>query len=739
MSTGSVQNRSSHAYTVGVMIDSVDSFLNHRAISNFIDAAEERNFRTIFFFGGSLKKNLVSGRYSYAYSLPNESQLDALVVLPHSIAPFNPESTVKQLLRTLPDIPVYSLCAPLQGIWSIYTDDAESIDLMVSHLIEEHHYKRFAILSGPDAAESVSRYRKKNIDAVLARHNLAISPEYIYPGSFTVNDGKKAAIQILTSKLDPPEVVICFNDQMAMGLIKELKKNNIAVPEDIAVVGFDDVEENTTFDSSFTTINFPIWEMITILTDTIASDLAGMTTYSRNHIIRTSQFMHRESCGCTSWFEKKTKLDEVFTPLENKRSSHGNLKKIASMRHSLEKVIEDCLQTGDNSLFHDFMNSIITSLYRSGDMANSFIDIFSTQWTLTLLKNPDLNNQVLINSLFIDAFRLLLQTKDNAFTRLRKNDLGSLQFYQGCNTLLSQKLSLMEAIHAIGDNIPPLGISRFILVFLSPEDPNYGEIRLSFKETSFLHIPESDFEVFKTSQIIPQEITNERNPLAILPVAYNNSVYGYLILTISDKQFRQFGIIQDMVSRIIYSAMTNDLLSFHIQNLTQKNTALSQLSLIDQPTGLFNRRALHITGKALYKQSKEAGYTSCFIFLDMDGLKKINDTWGHKDGDQAILSLSTILKNSFRDNDLVVRYGGDEFVVLMTNITEHVFQRALNRITTQINTFNATGKFKWTLSVSWGYVFIHPEDSEKSFENIIEESDAALYEEKRKKRAQNNI
>lgn len=739
MSTGLVQNRSTQAYTVGVMIDSVDSFFNHRAISNFIDAAEERNFRTIFFFGGSLKKNLVSGRYSYAYSLPNESQLDALVVFPHSIAPFNPNTTIKQLLKTLPDIPVYSLCAPLQGKWSIYTDDVESIDLMISHLIEEHHYKRFAILSGPDSAESVSRYRKKNIETVLARHNLSIDPEYIYPGSFTINDGKKAALHILTSTLDAPEAVICFNDQMAIGLIQEFKKNNISVPEDIAVVGFDDVEENTVFDSSFTTINFPIWEMVTILTDTIASDLAGMTTYSRKHIIRTSQFMHRESCGCTSWFENKILNNQVFTPLENNRSSQGNLKKIASMRHSLEQIIEDSLRTGDTGLFLDFIHSIITTLYRSGDMSNSFIDIFSTQWTLTLLKHPELNSQILINSLFLDAFRLLLQTKDNAFTKLRKNDLGSLQFYQGCNTLLSQKLSLIEAIHAIGDNIPPLGISRFILVFLSPEDPNYGEIRLSFKENSFTRVPESDFENFKITQIIPEEITNERNPLAILPIAYNNSVYGYLILTISDKQFRQFDIIQDMVSRIVDSAMTNDLLSFHIQNLTQKNSALSQLSLIDQPTGLFNRRALHLTGKALYKQSKEAGYTSCFIFLDMDGLKKINDTWGHKEGDQAILSLSSILKNSFRENDLVVRYGGDEFVVLMTNITEHVFKRALNRITTQINTFNASGEYKWTLGVSWGYVFTQPEDSEKSFETVIEESDAALYKEKRRKREQNNL
>ncbi|HKL85524.1 MAG TPA: GGDEF domain-containing protein [Treponemataceae bacterium] len=729
------QNRSLYKFTIGVMIDSVDSFFNHRAISNFIDAAEEKKFRLIFFFGGSLEKDISSGRYSYAYSLPNASQLDALVVVPHSVAPYNPQSTIYQLLKNLPDIPVYSLFAPLQGIWSIYTEDSDPIDQMISHLVEEHKYTKFSILSGPDSGESVSRERKKMIEKVLSRFDISISPEYIYSGSFKIHDGKKTAMHILSSKLDPPDVVICLNDQMAVGLIQEFKNRNIAVPEDIAVVGFDDVEENTSFDTSFTTINFPIWEMVTILTDTISSDLSGITTYSREHIVRSSQFMHRESCGCTSWFEKKTKQDQEFTPLENKRSSQGNLKKIASMRQSLERVIEEWLQTGDNNVFTDFMHSIIASLYRSGDMANSFIDIFSTQWTITLLKNQDFNTQILINSLFVDAFRLLLQIKENSFMKIRNNDVGSLKFYQGCNTLLSQKLSVLEAIHGIGDNIPPLGVSRFILVFLSPENPNIGEIRLSFKAGSFSNTPLADFTQFNVSQILPSEINDSHDPLAILPIAYNNSVYGYLIITISDKQFEQFSMIQDMVSRIIDSAMTNDLLSSHIQNLTNKNSALSQLSLIDQPTGLFNRRALHLTGKAMFNNAKEQGFTSCFIFLDMDGLKKINDTWGHKEGDQAILSLSEILKKSFRENDLVVRYGGDEFVVLMVNINEIVLHRALNRITNHLKDFNASEIFKWTLSVSWGYVFTNPNDLEKSFESVIEESDAALYEQKKLKRA----
>jgi len=194
-------------------------------------------------------------------------------------------------------------------------------------------------------------------------------------------------------------------------------------------------------------------------------------------------------------------------------------------------------------------------------------------------------------------------------------------------------------------------------------------------------------------------------------------------------------MIQRLVSQIIDTAVANDQLSSHIQTLTKTNDALSRLSMIDEFTGLFNRRALYTTGRAMFDQAINASQSSCFIFLDMDGLKKINDAFGHKDGDAAILSLSAILKKNFREKDLVVRYGGDEFVVLMTNIEEQAINAALSRISAQIESFNARKSYPWTLSTSWGYVYNEAGVKPVSFDWVIEESDARLYEKKRLRHA----
>ncbi len=222
--------------------------------------------------------------------------------------------------------------------------------------------------------------------------------------------------------------------------------------------------------------------------------------------------------------------------------------------------------------------------------------------------------------------------------------------------------------------------------------------------------------------------------MAVLTIEYNKRIYGYLVLSITDKRFEQFSMIQDLISHIIDSAMMNDLLSTHIRTLTQKNDVLSRLSVIDEFTGLYNRRALYVTGKNMYQQAMDNRETSCFIFVDMDGLKKINDAYGHKDGDAAILALSNTLKQSFREKDLVVRYGGDEFVIVMANIQEKALHKALARIKAEIDSFNAQEKHPWKLSASWGYVFNDADSEPKSFESVIEESDAKLYQEKRDKR-----
>ncbi len=729
-----VTTQTTHGDTVGVLIDSVNGFFNNGVIACLIAAAAEHDIHLVFYFGGYIEKDKDCGESSYAYTLPDPTVLDALIVFPHNISPFSPETVRHTILAHCAEIPVYSIFDTLPDTFSVIPDETPALEELVRHLVEYHPNRKIAILSGPDSPKSLSRKRVEIIRSLLDGHGITIDPESILPGDFTFDSGKQAVKRLLSGHGTMPEMLLCLNDEMAIGAIREFLNNGISVPEDIAITGFDDIEEGSALPSHLSSISFPLWEMTSALVARVASDLSGTTTYAPETLHFNSRFVQRESCGCTSRFTTNSPEDVLPKASQRVTALRSDTRKVNALRHSLAEIIEECIASGNSTQFMAFLQQAVTELSRTGDIASSYIDLFSTQWTISALRHKEFNTQVFINSLFVDAFRFVLQMKSQLFANIHSNDLGTINFVQNCSALMTERLSVHETVKIVAANLPLLGIERCLMVFLSPNDPNQGELRLSYREGKQPVIPERDFLLFPISRLIPDGTDSFRMPIAILPLVHANTVYGYLAISMTNNRYEHFWRVQTLVSQIVDSAMASDLIENRIRTLTRTNDALSKLSIIDEFTGLNNRRALYATGRAMYEQARQRGDPCAFIFLDMDGLKKINDTFGHKEGDEAILALSTILKGCFRENDLVVRYGGDEFVVVMVNIKESSLQGAFARITAQLKAFNDRAVHPWTLSASWGQVFIEHADAERTFESIIEESDAKLYEEKRKKK-----
>ena len=123
------------------------------------------------------------------------------------------------------------------------------------------------------------------------------------------------------------------------------------------------------------------------------------------------------------------------------------------------------------------------------------------------------------------------------------------------------------------------------------------------------------------------------------------------------------------------------------------------------------------------------------IYADMDGLKQINDTLGHEAGSQAIVQVSKILKESFRESDILARLGGDEFAVLSVGSDPEGGNIMLARLQENLRAFNVQGKLPYPLAVSAGIVRIDPEQA-ASIETVLNEADRAMYEHKRNKKMQ---
>lgn len=158
--------------------------------------------------------------------------------------------------------------------------------------------------------------------------------------------------------------------------------------------------------------------------------------------------------------------------------------------------------------------------------------------------------------------------------------------------------------------------------------------------------------------------------------------------------------------------------------------ALRSLSLLDDLTGLYNRRGFMRLSEQHLKLARRTNRGSLLVFADVDHLKQINDTYGHKEGDAALIEAAGILKATFRTSDVIARIGGDEFAVLAIEARKDSGDVLASRLREKLRDRNAHKHHTYQLSLSVGVACLDP-SAISSLEDLMVEADKALYEQKR--------
>jgi diguanylate cyclase (GGDEF)-like protein len=167
--------------------------------------------------------------------------------------------------------------------------------------------------------------------------------------------------------------------------------------------------------------------------------------------------------------------------------------------------------------------------------------------------------------------------------------------------------------------------------------------------------------------------------------------------------------------------------------LEQNEEELRELSLADDLTGLTNRRGFILLARQQMKVADRSRKKICLLYADLDGLKSINDTLGHVEGDRAIVDMATILKKSFRASDIVARLGGDEFVALSVEDSADVEKLIKERLLENLHEYKLDFPRPYELSVSFG-ISTHDPNHPERLEDFIDRGDRLMYEHKRSKK-----
>ncbi len=234
--------------------------------------------------------------------------------------------------------------------------------------------------------------------------------------------------------------------------------------------------------------------------------------------------------------------------------------------------------------------------------------------------------------------------------------------------------------------------------------------------------------------IIPDTLLDDRfhdNPLVLNEPKIR--FYAGVPLVISNGIKIGTLCIIDRVPRTL-SKEDEDLLR-DLGQMAVEELASAQLATIDELTQISNRRGFSALAIHALNLCKRMDRPASLFFFDLDFFKEINDRFGHAEGDIALINFGKILKEAFRESDVVGRLGGDEFVALLTNANQVETQLILHRLELALGAFNNNNQTShdYDIAYSVGVVAFDP-SQHQSINDLLADGDRLMYEQKRYKR-----
>lgn len=235
---------------------------------------------------------------------------------------------------------------------------------------------------------------------------------------------------------------------------------------------------------------------------------------------------------------------------------------------------------------------------------------------------------------------------------------------------------------------------------------------------------------FKAKELLPKEYTEGEKGgfYTVIPVHYQERCYGYCIL----KNSRL--MLDSELFHMFIMNIDNALENIRKQNMLNSMVErLNRMWVYDTLTGIFNRAGFFKFAPNVINEARRKGNDLFVFFLDLDGLKSVNDKYGHDEGDAFIKAMANVLSQVHRHGELLMRYGGDEFVVLSQGFTHEDAKGYMKQVELGIEKYNASSNHPYTLEASMGYSIMAPTEN-LDLEAFIETADQEMYKSKNEKK-----
>jgi diguanylate cyclase (GGDEF)-like protein len=285
-----------HRSRIGLLVDSIEESYQSTVLAGVVDAAKSADVSVLCFCGGALGSPEPSDQQRNAiFELVDEHTLEGLVVMSGAIGNLVGPAEMVTFCRGYAPLPVVSVAAALPGIPSVVVDDDLGMREAVRHVIECHGRRAVAFIRGPQANQEAERRYGVYRD-MLREHGLEFDPDRVVRGTFERPSGERSVATLLDERKAPFDAIVAASDEMAVGAVRALLGRGIRVPEEVAVIGFDDVEAAQFCLPPLTTVRQPLYEQGRVATEMLLEQIAGRPTPEK--VVLHTRLVVRRSCGC---------------------------------------------------------------------------------------------------------------------------------------------------------------------------------------------------------------------------------------------------------------------------------------------------------------------------------------------------------------------------------------------------------------------------------------------------------
>ncbi len=644
-----------------------------------------------------------------------------------------------------------------EGYRSIDKDNTSGMRNAIRHLIEECGYRRIAFISGPKYSNS-AKIREGIYFEEMKAHGLETPERLFARGSY--NGKCDDVVERLIEANDDIEAIACACDEIAFAVYRVMAKKGLAVGKSIAVTGYDDIPEAVHATPPLSTVHATGYDLGYMAGYEAVRLALGQPQKDR---ILESVFINRGSCGQIQLGMEDFFVDAIKSDLRDVDAvtekfveasfpeAKGSIKKLfyESMHSFCERMVEayishvaapyEYIHLVTGRMVRSVLDNKLTRPYISVSGFQTAIDAFIH----ALRKVVGDDDKVWVADQAAHAHlqitRIIYDWHSFDISKFAEMEMDTIQIVDDA---LSESERRQTFEHIMQD-ISEIGIKHAeICVY---EDP------IAYKDKERLDTSESVLiKGWLDNEIIDCDNADELHSISGLFRRYENEDYPYNVFTVcaliaagevsgfvilegETIDFEQQLAVVLLVSYAIKHLQMIDTQHAMVELLQENNIMLTNQSQQDEMTGLLNRRGFLFSVSTLLKRHVEK--TAAVFFMDLDGLKSINDTHGHEVGDEAIKNTARVLTECLRENNLLARQGGDEFIAFAILRNPEDAAYIASRVNDKINEFNNEHELVYTLSVSVGYkAFTISEEAKNLLEQYMSEADAMLYEVKRKKK-----